>query len=167
MTWMELCVKSIGDELIQLQQGGFIEDYRQISEAVKKAPEMKSQSTVSGFAPECQKPNRDGPLVVDLQSNTLTSVPLLRGKDGVVAAEMGGGARVRVDFEDKGVHQPSSSSSHTHVRKCTESSELIVVLGEVLSVVCGLASHKHVPVFKDLLFGQHLVLRREDKGITR
>ncbi len=82
-----------------------------------------------------------------------------------------GGARVCDSvFEDKDVQKPSSHThthTHTHVRGRTDSSELVVVLGEVLSVVGGLTSHKHVPVFKDLLFGQHLVLRREDKGNVR
>lgn len=34
-----------------------------------------------------------------------------------------------------------------------------MVPGEVLPVVGGLTSHKHVPVLNDLLFRQHLVLR--------
>lgn len=55
---------------------------------------------------------------------------------------------------------------HTQVRGCKETSKLVMVLGEVFSIVGGLTSHKHVPVFKDLLFGQHLVLRTEDKGIA-
>ncbi len=52
---------------------------------------------------------------------------------------------------------------HSHTLRA-QSSELVMVLGEVFSVVGGLTSHKHVPVFEDLLLGQHLVLRRKDKG---
>lgn len=58
----------------------------------------------------------------------------------------------------------TNTYTHTHVRSRTWNSELVMVLGEVLSVVGGLTSHKHVPVFKDLLFGQHLVLRRGGQG---
>lgn len=53
------------------------------------------------------------------------------------------------------------------VRSRPDGSELVVVLGQVFPVVGGLTPHKHVPVFKDLLFGQHLVLRGEDRGIAR
>lgn len=44
------------------------------------------------------------------------------------------------------------------------SSELVVVPGEVFSVVGGLASHKHVPVVQDLLSGQQLILQMGKKG---
>lgn len=45
-------------------------------------------------------------------------------------------------------------------------SELVVVLGEVLPIVGGLASDKHVPVLEYLLFSQLLILQ-ERKGLSR
>lgn len=70
---------------------------------------------------------------------------------GMVLATVGGSLAVcDCVFKDKRVSQ---SSSHTR-------SELIVVLGEVFSIVGGLTSYKHVPVLKDLLFGQLLILKR-------
>lgn len=51
----------------------------------------------------------------------------------------------------------SIRNTHTHtntgVRGYAGSSELVVVPGEVFPVVGGLTSHKHVPVFQNLLFG--------------
>lgn len=43
--------------------------------------------------------------------------------------------------------------THTHVRGYTGRSELVMVPGEVFPIVGGLTSHKHVPVFQNLLFG--------------
>lgn len=62
--------------------------------------------------------------------------------------------------------QPCLTHKHTHVHQKLRS-ELVVVPGKVFSIVGGLTSHEHVPVFKDLLFGQHLVLRFEDKAIAK
>ena len=123
----------------------------------------KSRWTLSVSGRRDPSPLLLGIYSVGLQSNTLTSVPVLRGKDGVVVVVVGGGERVcNSVFED--FHQ---RSSHPHLRSCPESSELVMVLGEVLSVVGGLASHKHVPVFQDLLFGQHLVLQGRTKEMAR
>lgn len=104
---------------------------------------------------------RDGLfLSVTFAPSSGTSVPVLRGKDGVVVAVVRGGVRVCDSvFEDKAVQQPSSHTC-TH----TQSSELVVVPGEVLSVVGGLTSNKHVPVLENLFFGQHLILGREEQG---
>lgn len=48
----------------------------------------------------------------------------------------------------------SGRDPHPHL-----GSQLIVVPGKVFAVVGGLAAHKHVPVLKNLFFGQHLVLK--------
>ena len=83
---------------------------------------------------------------------------------------VGGGARV-CDSVVEMFTDPPLTQTHTHTYTHRHKgqklhSELIMVPGEVFSIVGGLASHKHVPVFKDLLSSQHLILRGEDKGIA-
>lgn len=97
---------------------------------------MESRSTGLGFAPECQKQNQadiktrrtlsvsgktkaspPSPLVckvLGLEPNTAMSVPLLRGKDGVILVVEGGRTRVY----DSGVclcsDSPPLTHTHTH-----------------------------------------------------
>lgn len=53
--------------------------------------------------------------------------------------------------------------SHTVTQEHVRGSELVVVSGQILSVVGGLTSNKHVPVLKNLFFGQHLILKKKKK----